>query len=123
MNDLIQRLREALGGELGNSAADALEAKNKELAELEDKYIQTHNWLIDRNEEIAKIRYTNTIMYGTSHPEIYKNELDYAKETIEAKDAEIARLRALLEDAADLVEGDQGCTHSDELAEEIRQLK
>lgn len=34
-------------------------------------------------KEIAELRYGNAIKYGTSHPEMYKTELDYAKEEIE----------------------------------------
>lgn len=69
MTDLVQRLRdhndERLYHEadcLMSDAADALEAKDK---------------------EIATMRYENVIRFGTSHPEMYKTELDEAKESIE----------------------------------------
>ena len=33
--------------------------------------------------ELEKARYENVIKYGTSHPEMYKTELDYAKEGLQ----------------------------------------
>lgn len=48
MSDLIQRLREALGGELGNSAADALEAKDAEIARLKEHGEALHIVVLER---------------------------------------------------------------------------
>lgn len=47
------------------------------------------------NEEQER-RIKNALVYGTSHPEMYKTELDVCKETIERQAAQIEMLRAAI---------------------------
>ncbi len=47
------------------------------------------------NEEQER-RIKNALIYGTSHPEMYKTELDVCKETIERQAAQIEMMRGAL---------------------------
>lgn len=72
MSDLIERLRSIAKlecEEYGASPEDAEEWKSADLIE-------------SQAQELANIRYNNAIIFGTSHPEMHKTELDYAKEEI-----------------------------------------
>lgn len=75
--DLIERLHKAIysaTAEDARKAADALAAADKRIAE--------------QAEEITMLRHKHLLTCGTTHPEMYKTELDYAKERIASlKDA------------------------------------
>lgn len=70
--ELIERLRNFDSvfdsDKILDEAADALEAADKRIAE--------------QAEEITMLRYRHLITCGTTHPEMYKTELDHAKERI-----------------------------------------
>ncbi|MBK8467624.1 MAG: hypothetical protein IPL32_17560 [Chloracidobacterium sp.] len=79
--ELIQRLRKGYGDMyLEAEAADALEAADKRIAE--------------QAEEISKLRMKHLYTCGTTHPEMYKTELDYANQRIAELEAAIIGWKA-----------------------------
>lgn len=80
--DLIERVSNFAPREVVGAVADALEAADKRIAE--------------QAEEISMLRAKHLYTCGTTPPEMYKTELDYAKERIAELEAELERERMRL---------------------------
>jgi hypothetical protein len=71
-------------------------------------------------KEVELARFGNVVKYGTSHPEMYKSELDVCKEQLAAAQAHAAQLREALETISDEENwGEDGCWESSSYPDEI----
>ena len=88
--ELIAQMREAIDNmddyarmaDIKATGPLAVLSRGAEALELADKRIA------EQAEEITMLRYRHLITCGTTHPEMYKTELDHAKERIAELEAE-----------------------------------
>ncbi len=105
MTDLIERLRKAakFGGHYAE-AADALDAKDAEIARLRGRLEITHAWRFDENGKKERIEleqpnnFPDGIECRDSTIEILDKNVKVLRARAEAAEAENARLRTALQD-------------------------